>query len=293
MIENYVAFDFETANGKNPCSIGIIEFNKGKVIHKYYSLINPNIEKFNPFTTRIHGIRKIDVINEREFCDIWNDIKHFFDNRIIVAHNSSFDVSVLNYSLERYNIQKPINTCYCTLKISRQILNIRNYKLNTLAKYYSIKQDNYHNALEDAYVCGVVFSKLLEEAEDIDSIIKDYVSIIPRKNNPKNKHISTSKSNKKFVNESIDLRCHYIELTNIQTEKLKGQTFVVSGVFDTLSRNELKKLIEDNGGKVSSSISSKTSFIVAGENMGPSKKIKAEQLNIPLISEKEFLDLII
>jgi DNA polymerase III subunit epsilon len=288
MIDNYVAFDFETASGKNACSIGIIEFNKGKAINEYYSLINPNIEKFNPFTTRIHGIRKIDVINEREFCDIWDEIKHFFDNRIIVAHNSSFDVSVLNYSLERYNIHKPINTCYCTLKISRQILNIRNYKLSTLAKYYSIKQDNYHNALEDAYVCGIVFFKLLEKVEDIDNLIKDYISTAPKRNISKTKYTS-SKSNKNLINESIDLRCHYIELANIQTEKLKGQTFVVSGVFETVSRNELKKLIEGNSGKVSSAISSKTSYVIAGDNMGPSKKIKAEQLNIPLISEKDFL----
>ena len=50
MIENYVAFDFETASGKNPCSIGIVEFNNGEVINEYYSLINPKIEKFNPFT---------------------------------------------------------------------------------------------------------------------------------------------------------------------------------------------------------------------------------------------------
>ncbi|MCK0159824.1 NAD-dependent DNA ligase LigA [Allomuricauda sp. F6463D] len=74
-----------------------------------------------------------------------------------------------------------------------------------------------------------------------------------------------------------------------QTEKLKGQTFVVSGVFETISRNELKKMIEDNGGKVSSSISSKTSFLVAGDKMGPSKKTKAESLGVPIISEQEFL----
>ena len=74
-----------------------------------------------------------------------------------------------------------------------------------------------------------------------------------------------------------------------QTELLKGQIFVVSGVFETITRDELKRLIENNGGKVSSSISSKTSFIVAGKNMGPSKKVKAEQLNIPLLSEAEFL----
>ncbi len=77
-----------------------------------------------------------------------------------------------------------------------------------------------------------------------------------------------------------------------QTNKLKGKTIVISGVFETVSRDELKKLIEDNGGKVSSSISLKTSFIVAGENMGPSKKLKAEQLNISLINEYEFLQIL-
>jgi DNA ligase (NAD+) len=74
-----------------------------------------------------------------------------------------------------------------------------------------------------------------------------------------------------------------------QTNKLESKIFVVSGVFESLSRDELKKLIEDNGGKVSSSISSKTSFIIAGDNMGPSKKEKAEKLNIKILNEYEFL----
>ncbi|MDB4402342.1 NAD-dependent DNA ligase LigA [Algibacter sp.] len=74
-----------------------------------------------------------------------------------------------------------------------------------------------------------------------------------------------------------------------QTDKLKGDIIVVTGIFETISRNDLKKLIEDNGGKVSSSISSKTSYIVAGDNMGPSKKEKAEKLGVILISEFEFL----
>ncbi len=77
-----------------------------------------------------------------------------------------------------------------------------------------------------------------------------------------------------------------------QTEKLKGQIFVVSGVFETVSRTELKKLIEDNGGKVSSSISSKTSFVVAGDKMGPSKKEKADKLDVPIITEQDFLEMV-
>lgn len=77
-----------------------------------------------------------------------------------------------------------------------------------------------------------------------------------------------------------------------QTDLLKGQTFVVSGVFETLGRNELKKMIEDNGGKVASSVSSKTTYLVAGDKMGPSKRAKADKLNIPILSESEFLGLL-
>jgi DNA ligase (NAD+) len=77
-----------------------------------------------------------------------------------------------------------------------------------------------------------------------------------------------------------------------QTELLKGKTLVVSGVFENIERTELKKLIEDNGGKVSSSISSKTSYLVAGNNMGPSKRAKAESLGVPIISESDFMNLI-
>tara|TARA_R110002072_G_scaffold41085_10_gene115874 strand:+ start:13731 stop:15722 length:1992 start_codon:yes stop_codon:yes gene_type:complete len=77
-----------------------------------------------------------------------------------------------------------------------------------------------------------------------------------------------------------------------QTDLLQGKTFVVSGVFEKVSRNELKKLIEDNGGKVSGSISSKTTYVVAGANMGPSKREKAESLGVPIITEDEFLGMI-
>jgi DNA ligase (NAD+) len=72
------------------------------------------------------------------------------------------------------------------------------------------------------------------------------------------------------------------------SEKLKGKTFVVSGVFELFSRDELKKAIEENGGKVGSSISAKTDFVIAGDNMGPAKLEKANQLKIAIISEVDF-----
>lgn len=75
-----------------------------------------------------------------------------------------------------------------------------------------------------------------------------------------------------------------------QSNVLEQQKFVVSGVFQQVSRSELKKLIEDNGGKVAGSISKNTDFVIAGANMGPSKKLKAESFGVPIISEQDFLD---
>ncbi len=77
-----------------------------------------------------------------------------------------------------------------------------------------------------------------------------------------------------------------------QTDILQGKIFVVSGVFEKMSRNELKKSIEDNGGKVSSAISKKTNYIIAGDNMGPSKKTKAEELQVPIISENDYIEML-
>jgi len=78
----------------------------------------------------------------------------------------------------------------------------------------------------------------------------------------------------------------------LHSEKLKGKIFVVSGVFQIYSRDELKKAIEDNGGRVGSSISSKTDYVIAGDNMGPSKLQKANQLKITIISEIDFKNII-
>ena len=80
--------------------------------------------------------------------------------------------------------------------------------------------------------------------------------------------------------------------TAVASDKLAGKSIVISGVFQHHSRDEYKQLIEQHGGKNVGSISGKTSFILAGDNMGPSKLQKAEKLGIPLVSEDDFLKII-
>lgn len=124
----------------------------------------------------------------------------------------------------------------------------------------------------------------LEELVTVDEIgVKIAESVVAFFASEENRDIIN-----KLRNSGVQLEVSAEKLAN-QTNKLEGQTFVVSGVFETISRNELKKLIEDNGGKVSSSISSKTSYVVAGDKMGPSKKDKADKLGVAIITEQEFL----
>ncbi len=93
--------------------------------------------------------------------------------------------------------------------------------------------------------------------------------------------------------KSYNLQFEAKEITiTLQSEKFSEKTFVISGVFEKFSREELKKLIEQNGGKILSSISAKLQYLVAGDNMGPAKLEKAKKLNIPLISEDELLEML-
>ena len=77
-----------------------------------------------------------------------------------------------------------------------------------------------------------------------------------------------------------------------KSNRLDGMTFVVSGVFENFSRDEIKQAVEDHGGKNVSSVSSRTSCLLAGNNMGPEKLRKAESLGVRIISETEFLKMI-
>lgn len=93
--------------------------------------------------------------------------------------------------------------------------------------------------------------------------------------------------------KSYGLQFEVVENTiALQSDKLSGKTFVISGVFEGISREELKDLIEGNGGKILSGISAKLNYLVAGDNMGPSKLEKAKKLNVPLISQEELLEML-
>lgn len=156
-------------------------------------------------------------------------------------------------------------------------------------------------ALGIRYVGETVAKKIVKHYKSIDTLmsasILDLVTVdeIGERIAESVVEFFSSEENRRIIDRlksfGIQMEISAEKLAN-QTDKLKGLSIVVSGVFEKISRNELKKLIEDNGGKVSSSISSKTSYLVAGDKMGPSKRTKAENLNIQILTEQAFLDIL-
>jgi DNA ligase (NAD+) len=173
--------------------------------------------------------------------------------------------------------------------------------INGIEKSKQIPFERVLYALGIRYVGETVAKKLAKHYENIDAISKASMmelilvdeigekiaqSVVQFFENPINQEII---GRLKSVGLQFEINK---KNSTLVSSKLGGKTFVVSGVFQTFSRDDLKKAIEDNGGKVGSSISSKTDFVVAGDNMGPAKLDKANQLKIPIITEFDFSKMI-
>ncbi|RVT73466.1 NAD-dependent DNA ligase LigA [Flavobacterium sufflavum] len=173
--------------------------------------------------------------------------------------------------------------------------------VNGVKKSTAIPFESVLYALGIRYVGETVAKKLAKHYKNIDALSKaslmDLILVdeIGERIAQSVVDFFENEENKTIIErlKSYGVQFEIVEKVNLNaTDKLSGKTFVVSGVFAQFSRDEIKNAIENNGGKVGSSISSKTDYVVAGDNMGPAKLDKATKLNIPIISEIDFMNMI-
>lgn len=164
---NFVAIDFETANSKrsSACAIGIAVVNNGQIVEKKSWLIRPKELRFDNINVYIHGITQNDVKEEPEFNELWNTIKPYLENQIVVAHNASFDMSVLRHVLDEYSIPYPNFHYLCTVSVSKATWQGQtNNKLDTLANMLGIKF-KHHDACDDAVTCAKILIESLKSTK--------------------------------------------------------------------------------------------------------------------------------
>ena len=154
---NFVTIDFETANysRESACSVGLVKFLDGKASDTYYSLIQPPVLYIRPDFTEIHGLTVNDVKDAPLFKDIWDSaILPFIGSLPLAAHNTPFDMGVLEAVLDLYELDIPQLPYFCTCRLSRRVFpKLKSHSLTSLANYFGIVY-NAHNALDDALTCG-------------------------------------------------------------------------------------------------------------------------------------------
>ena len=208
---------------------------------------------------------------------------------ILIKENLIIDVSDL-YNLKKDQI----------IVLDRMAETSTNNLLSAIEKSKNIPFERVLFGLGIRYVGETVSKIVCKELMNIDNIINaDYETLISV--NEIGEKIANSiisyfsdKKNILIINKlkTYGLKFNFEESHKQASSILKDMNIVVSGVFEKFSRIQLKKIIEENGGKNVSSISKNTTFVLAGSNMGPSKKKKALDLDVKIINEQEFIELI-
>ena len=140
MTPSFIALDFETANQHHDsaCAIGLVRVENSQIVSKEMRLINPNTF-FAWFCINVHGLTEEDVTDAPLFDEVWQEMTPLIqDVEFLVAHNASFDKSVLYKSCDKYNIPHPKHNFTCSIKAAKQCWKLSSHKLNTVCEHLGI-----------------------------------------------------------------------------------------------------------------------------------------------------------
>ncbi|MBR5094154.1 MAG: 3'-5' exonuclease [Oscillospiraceae bacterium] len=175
MGERYIVFDVETPNRYNSrmSAIGICVVEDGRITEERYSLVDPE-QPFDPFNTRLTGIDEETVRGAPTFPELWPQIEPLLSSGILVAHNASFDMSVLCKCLSAYEIPwGPYARCICTVVMGRRLLPGISHKLNDLCERFGICLDH-HRADSDSHACAEILIRYMENGASPKKYIRTY-----------------------------------------------------------------------------------------------------------------------
>jgi DNA polymerase-3 subunit epsilon len=314
---SFVAFDFETANSSraSACSLGMTKVIDGVITDSRYELFKPppGFDSFDPRNIAIHGISQNDVAGKPEFAALWPGLSSFIGSLPIIAHNASFDMSVLRATLSASNLDWPNLEYACTYVFSKNQFDLPRHRLPDVARAAGVEWDNaqHHDALFDSRVCAEIV---------ISMAAKKNVNKLLDLLNSMNLEIGElfidgwstcrSRSISRYSHHSPGEKAPRIGQIELNPEAdpshpFFGQVVVFTGAI-SIPRPEAWRLVAEVGAIPKDGLSKKTNFLVLGEQdlskLKPgetksSKHREAEELKekgsqIEIIDERDFFALL-
>lgn len=287
---NFIAIDFETANEKraSACSLGITVVKDNKIIEEKYWLIKPKSLRFESRNIIIHGIREEDVISEKEFDELWPEIKTYLEDNLVISHNASFDFSVLRNTLDIYNLEYPNLDYVCTLVASKLFYRyLNNHKLNTVNRHLGYKF-NHHHASADATAAANILINISKELNlnNIDDIAKIVGFKLGSLGN--NTYSPCKKIREGFVSKMWEDYEYNNNIFLPETNYFKDKIVVFTGELHFMSRTEATNIINDLGGITRNSVTKKTNILIT--NVKNIKDLSPNQMSNKLRTAVNYIN---
>lgn len=304
METNFVAIDLETATSDRSsiCQIGITEVVNGTPLEPKSWLVQPDGNIYDSMNIWIHGITPEDTRNSPPFPEVWKSIQPYLQNKVVVAHNTSFDMYALRDAFNKYKIDYPTFDYFCSLRIAREIIKgCYSYSLDVIANHLGIEFGSHHKADNDSLGCALVLLKCLEiDGSSLDELEKKY-NFHRGKFSP-NIFIAQLKYEKQYTYRSIirNLEEHP-ELID-EGNYFYGKSVCFTGTTKYGARKDMLQMVKNVGGTPMDSVTKDTDVLVVGQQdyrvVGSdgmsSKQKKALKLlekgfDIEILSESEFI----
>lgn len=297
---NFIAIDFETANSErtSACSIGLTEVCNGEIVDTVQHLIRPSELKFGWWQKRNLNIRIEDLANAPTLSELWPSIRHLIEDRLLVAHNATYDMSVLRRSLHANSIKVPSVRFICSCHVARQVWpELTNHKLDFLASTFGLEL-KHHSAGSDSRAAASLILNAAS-ARGIGCPIALANSL--------NVSIGTVYSHEEWISSTGPAACHESELIQITLREdfdvslhpFYGKNVAFTEPLEQLSRDEAGKIVEMFGGTTHDSVTKKTHFLVVGSLSPGRTTTKLEKAraqlrkgcDISIISDADFMGL--
>ena len=155
---NFTAIDFETANERreSACAVGVVRVRGGQITDTYATLLRPTVLRVDWRNQQVHGISEAELREAPSLADVWPELLPYLHRQPVAAHNSAFDVSVLEYSCRDFGVPIPAFHALCSVKLAKLCWpHFERHKLDHVAGQFGIPL-NHHDALSDARACAEI-----------------------------------------------------------------------------------------------------------------------------------------
>lgn len=281
---DFTAIDFETATRQSDsaCQLAAVRVRGGEIVDSASWLIRPRPFRFSPQNIQIHGITPAMVRDEKEFGELWPQIRQTFGEDCLIAHNASFDMGVLMACLQTHDHPIPEMQYSCTRAIAKRAWShLPRFGLKPLSDWLGVRF-KHHDALEDSIACAKIAIAAAEEVnagslEELEDKLKlsrgaagSWGKTGPSK--PKSRRTRKPEPPKPAPEQLPDamvtpsgtdlqrllLRAEFVR-------PLHGKSVVFTGTLTRLQREQAEQLVTCCGGKCQATVSKRTSLLIVGQ----------------------------